>query len=419
MTADFNPDIIPIKEFNASKQMKLFQALKQNRFSGQLSFKNTQDTEWLFFLYLGRIIYATGGKHPVMRWRRNLARYIPQIAKQLQEELKTVTDYSDSTGRNLLQPLVNLEGKSEIWLTWDYHLLHLWNKQQKLSLEQVTKNIRGLTNEILFDLIQVNTVSFYLTPQKKLLFQPLAMIDAEQQIAQTKRFWQKWQELGFSEILPNLAPIIVNSQTLQETASEKTYQFFTKLLDGKHTIRDLAFQKQTSSLIFLRSIFPYIQLGDIKLLDIADIPCPVTIPKISVEHHSVAEIPKTQKLAIACVTISPIMTQIMTKVTTVAGYNMISESDSLQAMPLLLDSKPDIIFLDTELEGLSGYEICTQLRQLNYFSKTPIILLARNITLIERMKSKMSGASELFQQSMDVKAVLNLVQKYGQLLASS
>jgi chemotaxis family two-component system response regulator PixG len=403
MTADFNPDIIPIKDFDASKQMKLFQALKQNRFSGQLSFKNTQDIEWLFFLYMGRIIYATGGKHPVMRWRRNLAKYMPQIANQLQKEIKEV----------------NWESVSEIWLIWDYHLLHLWVKQQKIDLKQVTKNIRGLTSEILFDITQANTVSFYLIPQKKLSFQPLAMIDAEQQITQTERFWQKWQELGFSEILPNLAPIIVNAQTLQETASEKTYQFFTKLLDGKHTIRDLAFQKQTNSLIFLRSIFPYIQLGDIKLLDIADIPCPITIPKTQTKHQSVAKITNARKLSIACVTISPIMSQIMTKVATVAGYNIISESDSLQAMPLLLDSKPDLIFLDTELTGLSGYEICTQLRQLNYFSKTPIILLARNITLIERMKSKMSGASELFQQSMDVKAVLNLVQKYGQLLADS
>ena len=401
MTADFNPDIIPIKDFNASKQMKLFQALKQNHFSGQLSFQNAQNIEWIFFLYLGRIIYATGGKYPVMRWRRNLAIYIPQVAKQLQKEIKAV----------------NLES-SKILLIWEYHLLHLWVKQQKIDLKQVTKNIRALTNEILFDITQANTVSFYLTPQK-LSFQPLAMIDAEQQITQTGKLWQKWQELGFQEILPNLAPIIVNDRALKETASEKTYQFFTKLLDGKHTIRDLAFQKQTSSLVFLRSIFPYIQLGDIKLLDIADIPYPINIAKTPTKHQSIAENTTDSRIAIACVTISPIMTQIMTKVATVAGYNIISENDSMQAIPLLLDSKPDIIFLDTELTGLSGYEICTQLRQLEYFSKTPIILFGRNITLIERMKSKMSGASELFQQSMDVKALLNLLQKYDCLLTNS
>ena len=403
MTADFNPDIVPIKDFKASKQVRLFQALKQNRFSGQISFQNTQGIKWIFFLYMGRIIYATGGKHPIMRWRRNLATYIPQIAKELHEELKAI----------------DLESTSEIWLTWDYHLLHLWNQQQKINLEQVTKNIRGLTNEILFDITQANTVSFTLTSQKKLSFQPLAMIDAQQQINQTGRLWQKWQDLGFLEIEPDLAPIVVNARALQETASEKTYQFFTKLLDGKRTIRDLAFQKQTSSLIFLRSIFPYIQLGDIKLLDIADIPLPVTIPQTPIEEHStIKNTTDPKKLSIACVALSPIMIQVITKVATVAGYNIISENDSMQAMPLLLDSKPDLIFLDTELPGLNGYEICTQLRQLDSFSKTPIILLGRNITLIERMKSKMSGASELFQQSMDVKAVFNLVQKYDPLLTS-
>jgi hypothetical protein len=29
MTADFNPDIIPIENFEASKQIRLFQVLKQ------------------------------------------------------------------------------------------------------------------------------------------------------------------------------------------------------------------------------------------------------------------------------------------------------------------------------------------------------------------------------------------------------
>jgi two-component system, chemotaxis family, response regulator PixG len=117
MTADFNPDIIPIENFEASKQIGLFQVLKQDRFSGELSFKNALDLEWTFFLYLGRIIYVTGGKHPIRRWRRNLVTYLPQIAKELPQELKAI----------------NLEPASEILLTWDYYLLSIWIEQQKIN----------------------------------------------------------------------------------------------------------------------------------------------------------------------------------------------------------------------------------------------------------------------------------------------
>ena len=403
MTADFSPDILPIKNFDAAKQIKLFQALKQNRFSGQLSFKNSHSIEWIFFLYLGRIIYATGGRHPVRRWRRNLVTHIPQIAKELQQELK----------------IIDLPQKSKFWLSWDYSLLYLWVKERKIDLEQATANIRGLTSEILFDITQANTVSFQLEQQDKQAFQPLAMIDAEQQIISVEKLWHKWQSLSFQEMLPDFAPVVANTLALQESASEKTYQFLIKVLDSKHSIRDLAVQKQVDSLTFLRSISPYIHLGDIKLLEIPDIPYPITVTEtVSSVSPTIKKDTDNQKLLIACVALSPMMNQIMAKVATVAGYEFVSESDSLAAIAFLLDCKPDMIFLDIELPGLSGYEICTQLRQLEFFGKVPIILFGRNIGLIERMKSKMSGASQLFQQSMDVKFILDLVNKYSQLIGS-
>ena len=398
MTADFNSDTILIENFDASAQMKLFLTLKQNRFSGQLCFKNLQNLEWVFFIYLGRIIYATGGKHSVRRWRRNLTSYMPQIARQLQQELQAI----------------DLENSGDILLTWDYHLLNLWVTKKKVDLEQVTKNIRALTSEILFDFNQANTVSFHLIEQHQQSFQPLAMIDSEQQINHSEKLWQKWQDLNFEKISPDLAPKIIDLPKLQANTSEKTYRVLTRLLDGKHSIRDLAVQKQSDELTFLRSILPYMQLGTVDFVEIPDIPYPIAIPETSVKQQSDTKATTgDRKLLIACVALSHVMSQVMAKVATVAGYEFMGQVDPMEAMPLLLDSKPDIIFLDIELPGLSGYEMCTQLRQLDYFSKTPIILFGRNITLIERMKSKMSGSSELFQQSMDMKFILDLIQKYA------
>ena len=397
MAADFNPDIVPIKNFDAFKQKMLFQALKQNRFSGKLHFKNAQDIEWIFFLYLGRIVYVTGGRHPTRRWRRNIITYFPQIAEKLQQELQ----------------LVNFNNSTDIVLTWDYYLLLLWVKQKKINLERVTKYIRALTNEVLFEINQANTVSFQLFAQEKPSFQPLAMIDAQKQIAHAAKVWQQWIELGFKNILPDLAPQIVNFETLKESSSEKRYQFLTAVLDGKHSIRDLAFQKKTNNATFLRSIFHYLQMGDIDLSEISDIPIPVTVTKASEKQQSAKQnIQKEKKPLIVCVAVNPVMNRIMEKVAQVANYDFISEKNYIEAMPLLLDSKPDIIFLDIELPGMNGYEICAQLRKVEDFKKSPIILLGKNITLVERMKSKMSGASELFQQSMDIRSLLNLIKKY-------
>ena len=400
MAADFNPDIVPIKNFDAFKQKMLFQALKQNRFSGKLCFQNGLDIEWVFFLYLGRIVYVTGGRHPIRRWRRNVIAYFPQIAEKLQQELQI-----DSFGSS-----------ADTLMTWDYYLLCLWVEQDKIDLEKVTKYIRALTNEVLFEITQANTVSFQLFTQEKSAFKSLAMIDAQKQITHVAKVWQQWIELGFQNISPDLAPQIVNFQTLKESSSEKTYQFLTKVLDGKQTIRDLAFQKKTNNATFLRSIFHYLQLGDIDLIEVPDIPLPTTITEaLEKQKSNQQDIPDVKKRLIVCVAVNPIMNRIMEKVAQVADYDFVSEKNYLEAMSLLLESKPNIIFLDIELPGMNGYEICTQLRKIDDFKKVPIILLGKNITLVERMKSKLSGASELFQQSMDIRSLLDLIKKYDSL----
>ena len=79
MTAKQIPTLGCISEFNASQQTRLFKSLQQQKVSGQLVLTNSKGQKWLFYLYLGRLIYATGGTHPLRRWQRNLAVHCPQI----------------------------------------------------------------------------------------------------------------------------------------------------------------------------------------------------------------------------------------------------------------------------------------------------------------------------------------------------
>ncbi len=111
MTAKYpstNP--ISIREFTASKQAGFFDTLKQPRFSGQLVLTTPKQEKWFFYLYLGRIMYATGGTHPIRRWRRNIALYLPQIAPHLSS--------MQQLGLASLSP-------KDTQLCWEYYLLCL------------------------------------------------------------------------------------------------------------------------------------------------------------------------------------------------------------------------------------------------------------------------------------------------------
>ena len=74
-----------IQHFTATKQIELFESLKESRFSGQLVISNTQEHTWILYLYLGRIVYASGGMHPVRRWRRHVVAYCPERLAHVNE----------------------------------------------------------------------------------------------------------------------------------------------------------------------------------------------------------------------------------------------------------------------------------------------------------------------------------------------
>ncbi|GAB4523967.1 MAG: hypothetical protein Tsb0014_02050 [Pleurocapsa sp.] len=417
MTAESNPKTVSIDEFVASKQIELFQALKQNRFSGQIVFRDYQGTEWSFILYLGRILYVTGGNHPVRRWRRNLAYYFPQIAAQLQPELASIGKINNQ----------------EILISWDYHLLSFWVKKKKIDSEQATKMIRAVVTEVLFDITQARDITYHIKPEKLPLEQTLAMIDAEQQIIEAWKLWQEWQETRIADFSPNLAPRIKQPEVLQEKTSAKTYQTLSRLLDGKHTLRDIAFRKQTGLLLAARSMIPYIQLGFLELAEIPDLPLPIAISKSTDKSNlfsgdtsisnignnidqdfsnSQSDFVKNNKPLIACIETSFIICQIMKKIITSAGYNYISSNDPLQAVAIILDARPNIVFISLELTEFTGYDLCSELRQLPDFTHTPIILFSKNVNLVDRVKAKMAGCSELFDKPLEARSVLETIAKY-------
>lgn len=193
MTTDNKPPLIPISEFVASKQAGLFQTLKQPRFTGQLVLTAPRGESWVFYLYLGRIMYATGGKHPMRRWRRNLGVYLKGISV-------------DSA--SIQHQLAGLSSE-DIKVSWEYELLCLWVEQDIASREQVSKFIYAMLVEIFFDVTQAVQITYQIKKDVSLSTQ-LTLLDAEQIIADSWKIWQGWQAAKVADRSPNSAPTIIS-----------------------------------------------------------------------------------------------------------------------------------------------------------------------------------------------------------------
>jgi two-component system, chemotaxis family, response regulator PixG len=388
--------MMPGKESIKLKQIKLFQSLKQSLFSGELIFRDFQNKEWLFYMYLGRIIYATGGSHPVRRWRRYIVSHIPQVVPELSEQLYPLNEIID-----------------RVQICWEYDLLSLWVEQGKVRREAAVKLIRAVIGEMLFDLMQIAEIKYELKKQEKLSSGQLALIDTEQSIAQAENIWQAWQAANLISFLPDWAPVIQEPQQLQSLTSVKSYQVLSRFLDGKHTLRDLAALKHTNVVRVASSILPYTRSGLVGLMSIPDLPSPLSENGESMPITSpLWNVEEVRETLIAFVDTSPQTCQNMGNLFTTAGYSFLWENDSLRAIAVLLDRKPDLIFLDDMLFEVDGFEICSQLRQLDCFRKTPIIIFTDRDNILDRLKAKISGCTELLSKTLDPQSVLGLVNKY-------
>ena len=380
-----------IQHFTATKQIKFFESLKESRFSGQLVISDKQDHTWVIYLYLGRIVYASGGVHPVRRWRRHVAAYCPERLANLEE---------------LQLSLANI-AQEESRISWEYQLLSVWIDQNKIAREQATKVIRATVTEVLFDVTQVMEVNCELI-KDNLLTTRLILIDAERVINESNKLYTAWQDAKVADRSPDLAPIIRQKEALRSRTSPQVYQNLSQLLDGKQTLRDLSVRMKRDVATVTRSLLPYIQLGLVQLIAVDDIAPPVSTPVA----QKLFKTKTPRRLTIACIDDSPIICQTMESIITDGGYNFISEMDGLRAIAVLLSRKPDLIFLDLVMPNTNGYEICSQLRKLSFFKQTPIVILTGNDGIVDRVRAKMVGSTDFLGKPAQPKQVLQTIEKH-------
>lgn len=334
---------------------------------------------------------CNGGVHPVRRWRRNLATYLPEITEQksnLQLNLASITP-------------------NDLQLSWEYYLLNLWLEQGVITNSQSAKMIRAVLTEVLLDATQAIEVTCELKPNNQLTAR-LVLLDVEQVLADVQKVWQNWQERKIADRSPNSAPIIRQPEELQQRTSPQTYTSLAKLLNGKQTLRDISTSLKRDPLVLTTSLLPYIQMGLIELITIGDLPSPVSIP----EKLNYATKEQGTGPLIAALDDSPLMCQTLEKILVPNNYQFIGINTPLRAMAILMSCKPDLIFLDLVMPNINGYEICQQLRKLTLFKNTPIVILTGNDGIVDRVRAKMVGATDFLSKPVNAEAVLETIQKH-------
>ncbi|RMG08435.1 MAG: response regulator [Cyanobacteria bacterium J055] len=381
--------------FNVSPILNPILTCSSHRFTGKLEIVGRAGEPWGLYYQFGRLIWVTGGVHAVRRWRRTFASYCPDL------DLKRfkVRD-------------------SDRFTCWDYHVFQVLLGRQKISREQANAITNTAIEDVVFDLLQESTVSTLLSthyseeslPESGILLQPSLVVDRAQ-----KR-WQAWCDADLIDISPNRAPILRHPAKLREITSAATYKKMCSILTGRATLRDLAVLLKQDLLRLALSLKPYIRQGFVDLVEIPDLKKPKLQnqqPSASSQpSRDAAPLPQSQ-ISVACIDDSPQTCQQMEQVLTAAGYTYIGISDPVQALPILIERQPDVIFLDLVMPIANGYEVCTQIRRVSGMKDTPVIMLTSRDGLVDRVRAQMVKATSFLSKPIDSQKVIALVQKFA------
>ena len=98
-----------------------------------------------------------------------------------------------------------------------------------------------------------------------------------------------------------------------------------------------------------------------------------------------------------------------------AQLKSISLEDPEQALQLLAENDFDLVFLDVDMPGMTGYELCAKLRAMPQHKKTPVVFVTSLNDFDARTNSTMAGGNDFIGKpflfiELTVKALIHVLR---------
>lgn len=125
------------------------------------------------------------------------------------------------------------------------------------------------------------------------------------------------------------------------------------------------------------------------------------------------DIGQEEKGSVLIVDFSPTVRKIMRIGLERAGYRVVSAGDGMQALASINESIPDLIFVDTKLPHMDGYQLCKVIKSHGLTKEVPVVLISGKAGVLDKMKIRMSGASDFITKPFGSEALVGAAERYA------
>lgn len=95
-----------------------------------------------------------------------------------------------------------------------------------------------------------------------------------------------------------------------------------------------------------------------------------------------------------------------------SGCDLILATDGFDAMSKIVDSRPDIIFVDIVMPKLDGYQVCMLIKKNKQFNSVPVVMLSSKSGLFDRARGRIAGSNDYLTKPFTREHLLTAIRKY-------
>ena len=96
-----------------------------------------------------------------------------------------------------------------------------------------------------------------------------------------------------------------------------------------------------------------------------------------------------------------------------AGCEVLTATDGFEALSLIADTHPDVIFVDIMMPRLDGYQTCALIKHNETFNRTPVIMLSSKDGLFDRARCRIVGSEQYLTKPFTKDELLGAIKRHA------
>jgi twitching motility two-component system response regulator PilG len=94
------------------------------------------------------------------------------------------------------------------------------------------------------------------------------------------------------------------------------------------------------------------------------------------------------------------------------GCSVLTAVDGFEALAMIADQQPHIIFVDIMMPRLDGYQTCALIKNNQQFKNTPVIMLSSKDGLFDKAKGRVVGAEQYLTKPFTRDELLSAIRQF-------